>query len=200
MLAGVDWSWGCPKAREIEKALDRAAQLRDKGVSIRALTNSMASNDVLPNHASYAMVREGMLKSGIELHELRPDAASCLETIGRKEFCDEDTFFGLHAKAAVFDRKIVYVGSCNLNLRSAYLNTEVGMFVRSEELAEILGSEMEKAMIPENSWRPILRNNNVVWVTETDGVEEIVLHEPHTSWLERVKEGILTIVPGAKYY
>ena len=183
-----------------EKALDLAAQLRDKGVSIRALTNSMASNDVLPNHASYAMVREGMLKSGIELHELRPDAASCLETIGRKEFCDEDTFFGLHTKAAVFDRKIVYVGSCNLNLRSAYINTEVGMFVQSEELAEVLGSEMEKAMIPEDSWRPILRNDNVVWVTETDGVEEIILHEPHTSWAERVKEGILTIVPGAKYY
>ena len=183
-----------------KKALDLAAQLRDKGVSMRALTNSMASNDVLPNHASYAMVREGMLKSGIELHELRPDAASCLESVGRKEFCDEDTFFGLHAKAAVFDRKIVYVGSCNLNLRSAYLNTEVGMFVQSEELAEVLGSEMEEAMIPEDSWRPILRNDNVVWVTETDGVEEIILHEPHTSWLERVKEGILTIVPGAKYY
>ena len=33
-----------------------------------------------------------------------------------------------------------------------------------------------------------------------EGVEEIVLHEPHTTWAERVKEGILTIVPGAKYY
>ena len=183
-----------------DKALELAGQLRDQGVSIRALTNSMASNDVLPNHSSYAMVREAMLKSGIELHELRPDAASCFETIGREEFCDGDTFFGLHAKAAVFDRKIVYVGSCNLNLRSAYLNTEVGMFVQSPQLAEMLGSEMETAMTPRDSWRPILRNDNIVWISETDGVEEIVPHEPHTTWAERVKEGILTIVPGAKYY
>ena len=183
-----------------EKALEVARQLHEKGGAVRALTNSMASNDVLPNHASYAMVREGMLKSGIELHELRPDAASCLESIGREEFCDEDTFYGLHTKAAVFDRNIIYVGSCNLNLRSAYLNTEVGMFVQSPELAEALGAEMEKSMTAKDSWRPVLKNDNVVWITEIDGIEEIVSHEPHTSWAERFKEGILTLVPGAKYY
>ena len=117
-----------------------------------------------------------------------------------EEFCDADSLFGLHAKSAVFDRRTVYVGSCNLNLRSAYLNTEVGMFVESTELAEILASQIEAHMEPVNSWRPILKNDNVVWVTEEGGKEEIVPYEPHTSWFERVKEGVLTLVPGAKYY
>ena len=53
---------------------------------------------------------------------------------------------------------------------------------------------------PAIGWRPILKNDNVVWVTEVDGQEEIVPYEPHTSWFERVKEGVLTLVPGAKYY
>jgi phosphatidylserine/phosphatidylglycerophosphate/cardiolipin synthase-like enzyme len=35
-----------------ESALELAARLREKGVKVRALTNSMASNDVLPNHTS----------------------------------------------------------------------------------------------------------------------------------------------------
>ena len=183
-----------------EEALGVAEGLSKKGVRIGAVTNSMAANDVLPNHASYAMVREDMLRQGIELHELRPDANICLETIGKEDYCDADSFFGLHAKSAVFDRSIVYVGSCNLNLRSAYLNTEVGMFVESTELAEILANQIESHMQPANSWRPILKNENVVWVTEVEGQEKIVIHEPHTSWLERVKEGVLTLVPGAKYY
>jgi hypothetical protein len=59
---------------------------------------------------------------------------------------------------------------------------------------------MEKSMTAKDSWRPVLKNDNVVWITETDGIEEIVSHEPHTSWAERFKEGILTLVPGAKYY
>ena len=73
-----------------DEALALAASLNERGVKTRALTNSMASNDVLPNHASYAMVREDILKSGIELHELRPDAASCsmnLSLIGLAIIC-----------------------------------------------------------------------------------------------------------------
>ena len=50
----------------------------------------MTSNDVLPNHASYAMVRKDMLEPGIELFELRPDAESYLKILGGKEYCNED--------------------------------------------------------------------------------------------------------------
>ena len=183
-----------------ESALALAARLREKGVKVRALTNSMASNDVLPNHTSYAMVREEMLRQGIELHELRPDALSCLDYLGQEKYCDQDSFLGLHAKAAIFDRKTIYVGSCNLNLRSAYLNTEVGMFIESPLLAEIIAEQIESYMTLENSWQPILRDDNVVWVTESNGKEEIILHEPQTIWLERFKEGIITLVPGAQYF
>ena len=118
----------------------------------------------------------------------------------KKAYCDEDSFLGLHAKAAVFDRQTIYVGSCNLNLRSAYLNTEVGMFVDSPVLAETLIQQIELNLKRENSWQPVIRDDQILWLTETNGKEETFTHEPQTSWLERVKEGLLTLVPGAQYY
>lgn len=94
----------------------------------------------------------------------------------------------------------MYVGSCNLNLRSAYLNTEVGMFVDSPVLAEALIEQIELNLKLKNSWQPRIRDNNVIWVTKKNGAEDILLHEPQTPWLERIKEGVLTVVPGALYY
>lgn len=181
-------------------ALELVAQAKARGVEIRALTNSMASNDVLPNHASYAMVREAMLEHGIELYELRPDAKSCLELLSRHEYCDSDSFIGLHAKAAVFDRETVYVGSLNFNLRSAYLNTEAAMIIESPVLAEQLAGQIELNMQQENSWHVVLDNGQVQWMTEVNGQKEISEHDPQTSWLERAEAGLLILVPGSEYY
>jgi putative cardiolipin synthase len=41
----------------------------------------------------------------------------------------------LHAKAAVLDQSMVYIGSMNLDPRSESTNTELGIFVRCPELA-----------------------------------------------------------------
>ncbi len=183
-----------------EPALKLAGRLQESGVRIYVLTNSMASNDVLPNHASYAMVRRDMLDQGIELFELRPDAVSCLELIGHQNYCDDDSFLGLHSKAAVFDRKIVYIGSLNFNLRSAYLNSEVGMIIHSPVLAEQLVQQIEQNMLPENSWQAVLDEESVQWVTEIDGEEVRSNHEPQTSWRQRFKAGVLTLLPGANYF
>ena len=183
-----------------EPTLELVDQLRSRGIRMRTLTNSMASNDVLPNHASYAMVRKDMLERGIELYELRPDAESCLEILGSEEYCDDDSFLSLHSKSAVFDRETVYVGSLNFNLRSAYLNTEVGMFVESSILAEQLTRQIELNMKRENSWQAMIKDNQVLWVTDINGTEESSSHEPRTTWLERAKEGLLILLPGSQYY
>ena len=131
---------------------------------------------------------------------MRPDAESCLEILGSKEYCDEDSFLSLHAKSAVFDRKTVYIGSLNFNLRSAYLNTEVGMFIDSPVLADKLTSQIELNMERVNSWQAMVEDDMVLWVTDRNGNEERSQHEPQTSWMERVKEGFLMVLPGAQYY
>jgi putative cardiolipin synthase len=49
---------------------------RARGVRIRVLTNSLASNDAPVAHVGYARHREALLKMGIELYELRSEQSS----------------------------------------------------------------------------------------------------------------------------
>ena len=47
--------------------------LHERNVRVRVLTNSLASNDMLPAHSGYAKTRRRLLENGMELYELRPD-------------------------------------------------------------------------------------------------------------------------------
>ena len=84
-----------------------------------------------------------MLESGIELHELRPDAVSCVKIVRMEAACAKPHKFGLHAKTFVVDRRIVYVGSLNMNLRSRYLNSESGLIIDSPVLAGRIAGDIE---------------------------------------------------------
>ena len=183
-----------------DDGLKSTKALTEQGIAIRALTNSLASNDVTPNHAGYARRRQRMLRSGIELYELRPDAASCrrlLEITGR---CGDDSIFGLHSKSVVFDRNKVFVGSFNLNLRSVYLNSEIGLIVRSPALATRVATDIEENMRPENSWRVILdENGRPSWVGTKDGAEVRYSSEPETGAWRRFVSGFLSLLPIEKY-
>jgi putative cardiolipin synthase len=53
----------------------------------------------------------------------------------------------------VIDDKQVYIGTFNLDPRSANLNTEVGALIESEVLAEQLTQSIERDIRPENSWQ-----------------------------------------------
>jgi putative cardiolipin synthase len=118
-----------------DESLEQVARLRAAGVRLRALTNSLASNDLVTNHSGYARRRSAMLAAGMELFELRPDAAACQRLVTVSRACAHGPAFSLHSKTMVLDRSVVYVGSFNFNLRSTYLNSETALIV-SPELAE----------------------------------------------------------------
>ena len=61
--------------------------------------------------------------------------------------------FALHAKSMVIDDNVVFIGTFNLDPRSANLNTEVGILVRNRELARQLTASIERDIHPSNSWR-----------------------------------------------
>ena len=48
------------------------ARMRDRGVTVKILTNSLASNDVPIAHGGYARYRKDLLRLGVDLFELRP--------------------------------------------------------------------------------------------------------------------------------
>jgi phosphatidylserine/phosphatidylglycerophosphate/cardiolipin synthase-like enzyme len=78
---------------------------------------------------------------------------------------DEDTLFGLHAKSMVFDRKIVFVGSFNVNQRSTYLNSETALIIYSSELADKVAHNIAENFSGNNSWKVELdKSGNVAWL------------------------------------
>jgi putative cardiolipin synthase len=111
--------------------VDEFAQLRRRGVKVVILTNSLAANDVPVVHIGYARYRVPLLRTGVELYELRSSGAERDEPIAVPSM----SLGRLHAKAAVLDESKVYIGSMNLDPRSDSTNTELGIFVQCPELA-----------------------------------------------------------------
>lgn len=185
-----------------DETMSKVEQLHTRGIRVRALTNSLASNDVTANHAAYARRRARMLKSGVELYELRPDAPSCRQIIQNARACGQPHVFGLHAKTYVLDRKTVYVGSLNLNMRSRYLNAEGGLVIESPALAERIAADIEWNMQPANSWRVVLdEHGQVTW--HEDGSllspQRIYQHEPRVGWARRLRSALIALLPLEKY-
>ena len=52
----------------------------------------------------------------------------------------------------VIDDRIIFIGTFNLDPRSANLNTEVGVLIENQELARQLSESIERDIRPENSW------------------------------------------------
>ncbi len=70
-----------------DQQLEGIRPLTYRGVVVRATTNWLASNDLVGNHAGYARSRKGMLASGIQLHELRPDGLICAPCVTAGDAC-----------------------------------------------------------------------------------------------------------------
>lgn len=181
-----------------DSALELLSQLHARRVNVRALTNSLASNDLSTNHSGYARRREQMLRAGVDLYELRPDAESCSRLTADR--CAQGAVFGLHSKSVVFDRRIVYVGSFNLNLRSALLNTETALIIDSPDLAQQVAASIEENMRAQNSWHVAFdQQERLRWTTQRDGKEEQGGSEPDTGWWRRTIVSFYGLFPVEKY-
>jgi putative cardiolipin synthase len=183
-----------------DELLNRIDPLLEKKIRISALTNSLATTDVWTIHAGYTRNRKAIIRRGIDLYEFRPDAASCRRLVENPQLDCADFEFSLHAKSVVFDRKVVYVGSFNLNPRSRYLNTETALIVHSPEMAERIARDIEENMQPENSWQVVLNDSGKLeWHARTEGQESVVTHEPDTGIWLRIKSSIFSLFPAEKY-
>jgi putative cardiolipin synthase len=120
-----------------------------RGVRVRLLTNSLASNPGTISNSGFKRHRLAIVRAGVELHELRPDAEvkPMWETPPRV-----GSHLGLHGKMFIIDRETILVGSVNLDPRSEYINTEMGVHIRDSTLAGEFADRALGLMVPENAW------------------------------------------------
>jgi len=104
-----------------------------RGVSVKILTNSLASNDVAAVHAGYSKYRKTLLRCGVQIYELNEH----LRAAERRAFTWLPTVkkSSLHAKSMIFDKEKMFVGSFNFDPRSLYLNTEIGLVFEQSGIA-----------------------------------------------------------------
>lgn len=159
------------------------AALRQRGVRVVVLTNSLASTDVRLVHGAYQHYRERLLRLGVELYEAKPTVLR-KRRLRRGLWIGASTRASMHAKTFITDRRWVFVGSLNLDPRSLWLNTEIGVLFENPQLAERMAERtIEELAI--NAYRLELSAQGLRWIGEGDGQREIFRHEPQTTWWQR---------------
>lgn len=165
-----------------------------RGVRYRILTNSLASHDVPAVNAHYKQWRRDLIEAGVELYEMKPDAAIQPLVVDTPPV--EAEFMGLHAKAMVIDGARVFIGSLNLDPRSWRLNSEMGVLVDSAGLAADLRAAIERDMQPENAWHVSLDDDgDVIW----SAGDEVLHRQPARHFWQRVEDVFFMLLPKEIY-
>jgi putative cardiolipin synthase len=157
--------------------------MTERNVKVTLLTNSLAANDEPLVHTGYARYREKLLRSGAQLYELSPK-----RTRASMRFDDFGKSFGrLHAKSVAIDRSRVYLGSMNLDPRSATQNTEMGVVVDSPALADELLRIFNISRL-QNSYKVQLADDGVTlrWSTREGPNEVVYSSEPEASLMQKL--------------
>jgi putative cardiolipin synthase len=167
-----------------------------RGVQVRVLTNALAATDVGPVHAGYSKYREDLLRGGIRIYELKPGANTLKRDNQPGDKGIGSSSSSLHAKTFSADRNRIFVGSFNLDPRSATLNTEMGIVIDSPVLAARLSETLDTA-IPLEAYelRLAATGSGLQWVERTAEGEVVHTTEPESSLLRRIWVRFLSILP-----
>lgn len=176
-----------------EIALNRYRDIVGSGAKMSILTNSLASNSGTISNSGLDHARRAVIRAGADLFELRAHAAD-------KSMWEISTsphaYLGLHAKLYTIDRERVLLGSVNLDPRSKYINTEIGLTITSQRLAAEVAAASERMMTPANAWRVTLdRSDRLTWTSDAGSTNL----QPARSQLQRVADRTFSMLPIGRY-
>jgi putative cardiolipin synthase len=155
-----------------------------RGVKVTVVTNSLAATDVVAVHAGYARYRPRLLELGVTLFELKRTTKRNGGVFGSKGA-------SLHTKALAIDSEHVFIGSFNIDPRSARLNTEMGAFVDHAELAAQLHAEHQRLTEPDRSYRVWMQGRKMLWTDE----DTTTPHEPEAPIGRRILARLVKWLP-----
>jgi putative cardiolipin synthase len=180
-----------------KEGVDFFKQLVDKGVRVRILTNSLSSNDVGLVHAGYSKYRKALLRAGVELYEMN-------KKLTRQQRKDKKGPGGsskasLHAKAFVLDREKVFIGSLNLDPRSFYENSEIGLVIEQREIAERMATRFDEDVTTETFRLELVTDEEgheyILWHGKENGENVTFDVDPYTGFWRRFGVGFMRIMP-----
>ena len=175
--------------------LESVLNEENAGVHMTIVTNSLASTNAPTVYAKWEKYRKKLIESGASVYEFMVSA----ENLRGKEHDRErkqSSFSVLHSKTMVFDDNISWIGSFNLDPRSAYYNTENVAIFESRDFANKLREMIIKDT--KTSWHVTLDGHgNTVWTGQrsTDKTPQVHKRAPDTSVFRRIWKSICNLVP-----
>jgi len=178
-----------------EQMMRAFAQLRSKGIHVRVLTNSLASNDALAAHAGYAHYRRRLLALGVELNEMRANPQGIDAHGGPGIGSGGGSKSGasrasLHSKVVVIDGRFCVIGSMNLDLRSQRKNSEVALLIRSRTISQLASRRIEET-IGHAAYRLETAYGELVWRAPPGAPYKDAHNEPEASTKLRVLASVI---------
>lgn len=163
-----------------EDGMTAIREMRARGVDVRVMTNSLEATDVPFVYGAYAPYRRPLLECGVELREMKARLGT--HAMRRRVGIWGRAHASLHTKAMVFDGTVAFVGSYNMDPRSRFWNTEVGVLVHSPLLARELETILDEAFRPDNSYRLGLDGEAIVY-REQDRLGQVrTVRQPAGPW------------------
>lgn len=163
------------------------------GVSIKILTNSLASTDETAAHAGYVHYRKELVEGGVQLYELKPTSGQGQPSTS----IGKSSGISLHAKTIVVDNRQVFIGSLNMDQRSKLLNTEMGVIVDSPGLARAISDFFHTATQPSNAYQVTIdpASHHLIWKAEDDGRPVTYENDPGANTKRRAEVTLLRLLP-----
>jgi cardiolipin synthase C len=171
------------------KGLALLRQLRERGIKVTVITNSLGATDEPLVHIGYSRYREELLRLGVELFEISGTRVKR----NQKMFHFGESLGRLHSKLLVIDQHISFIGSMNFDPRSATVNTELGSIIDSKPLAQELLQVIDLDRI-NSAWQVRLAatGQGLEWVEiDAQGKEQILTAEPDLTVGTRLKQWLL---------
>jgi putative cardiolipin synthase len=167
------------------------SELAARGVDVTIVTNSLAANNQVMVHGGYAPSRKPLLRSGVNIYEVRPDA----EVAGSQIVAASSAKSTLHTKAFFVDGKKTFIGSFNFDPRSANLNTESGVIIQSATMTKRFADIVEDS-VQNKAYELFLNENDKLrWRSWEDGQETIITNEPESTWTQRFIAAVIRLLP-----
>ena len=99
---------------------------------------------------------------------------------------------GLHGKFIIVDRKLSYIGSLNLDPRSIYLNTEMGLIIEDPILSTRLAEIFDRNASGANAWQVLLdEKGDLEWESDLGRLE----WQPANGSMQRFGAKMLGLLP-----
>ncbi|WYK03853.1 phospholipase D family protein [Cereibacter sphaeroides f. sp. denitrificans] len=166
---------------------DLLTGLARRGVRLSIMTNALSVTDMVLVHGAYRHYRLPLLKAGAELYEFGPPPRPC----GRRDL--------LHTKVFLIDGRQAVVGSLNFDLRSAFMNTELGVLFEEPDLFAELEAMFDRQSAPDEAHRLSLEEGRLRWSVTGEGRAALARFEPDSPPALRAVSWVVGHLPIQSY-